>query len=181
MTKAYELLMGYAKQAKILSKAYGSSEQYYRQMYKIFTYPVVILSTVSTFLAGFDYNNYIVMTLSLATTIMVGFNTAIDPNKKEQLAHNVSVEFREIHSNVKQFIYSNNRTQDEIKNYSNVIYELLRTWQSLAPPIKAKFLKEAEIECTTRVRKSNTHNTPERIKRSIEPESVDLTMESKKR
>lgn len=38
----YFLLKGYARDAKIKAKAYAYSENYYRNLNKLFTYPIVV-------------------------------------------------------------------------------------------------------------------------------------------
>lgn len=151
----YALLRSYVNTAKVKSKAYGYSEGYFRWLYKVFTYPLVILSAMGSILAGLDVDKHVLMGISVATLILTGFNQAINPKSKEKSANQMSVEMNEIASNCKQFIYSNNRTAVEIKAFSEIIHEQLNIWNSLAPPIQDKFLTKALKECAKRSRKHN--------------------------
>jgi hypothetical protein len=90
--------------------------------------------------------------LSLSTLLLSGFNSTINPKGKENLANQVSTEFREISSNISQFIYENSKTKEDIRSYSQLIHELLNTWKALSPPIQNKYLEEANIEGSQRLR-----------------------------
>ena len=150
----YDLLLSYAHQAKIKSKAYSYSENYFRQIHKYLTYPMIILSAVSSVVAVLDVNKYALIGLNLSMLILVGFNTTVDPQKKSHLSHNVSIEYSEISSNVKQFVNSNSQSKESIKNYSEIIHEQLNIWDSLAPPIKERFVTKATKQYAKRSRTS---------------------------
>jgi hypothetical protein len=151
----YALLRQYKQEANILSKAYGASESYYRQMYKTFTYPLVVLTTISTVFSGFDIHQYAVVGLNLCTLLLLGFNTAIDPKDKEHQAHQVSGEFSEIQSGITQFIRENSKSRAECRQYSQIVVEQMTIWRSLSPPIRQKYLDDAQKKYGKRVRKTN--------------------------
>lgn len=161
----YFLLRQYSKDSKVKSKAYSYSESYYRNMYKFFTYPLVVLSSVSTVLAGFHVNEYVLMGISLVTLTLVGFNQVIKPKDKEHEANKVKTEFAEISSDCKKFIYTNNRTSDDIRNFCEVIHELINTWNSLSPPIKDRFITQAKKEYASR---SRAHREGGNVLRNIQ-------------
>jgi len=140
----YFLLRSYCRTAKIKSKAYGYSERSYRDMYKYLTYPLILLSATNTILSGFTEHPYIVMGIAFSSLVLVGFNQSICPKDKEHMACTVKVEFGEISGNVKQFIMENNKTVEEVKNYSALIHEQLQIWNGLSPPIRDIFVKKAE-------------------------------------
>lgn len=192
----YGLLRSYAKESKILSKAYHMSECYYRSMYKYFNYPVVVLSTCTSVCAGLNLNEYVIMGLSFSTLILLGFDKLIDPKDKEFQANKFSVEYGEINSNVKQFILSNDRTRDEVKAYSETVYSLFNKWKSFNPPIKDKFVTSAKLQHAEKLRphkmtvnaspksvvvpidKRNSVHYPDVEKKSISPITVDISPEN---
>ena len=167
MGSPYDLLSSYAHQAKIKSVAYSYSESYYRNMYKWLTYPMVVLSAISTVIAVLDVNKYILIGLNLSMLILIGFTQLIDPKNKEQSAHNISTEYNEINSNVIQFIRSNNRTTEEIKQYGEIIHGELQIWDSLAPPCKDVFIQKATI----------LHANRSRASRRVSSKKKDLKIE----
>jgi hypothetical protein len=139
----YDLLTSYGNQAKIKSKAYGLSEEYYRNMHKYFTYPLILLTCISSALAVLELNRYILIGLNLGTIILISFDKAISPKNKEHESHQISLELGEIARAIKQFINSNNRTKTEIKSYSQVVLDQMNIWLGIAPPCKEKFIKQA--------------------------------------
>ena len=156
---SYRLLVGYMNESKILALAYDKSSSYFRFVYKCLTYPIVVTSAVATVCASLDVNKYIIVGLSLVTLILSGFNSAVNPKDKQNNAHNVSIEFSEIHSNVQQFVCENHKTGDEIKAHAQLIHELLNVWKSQAPPISKCYLKQAAAESILRIRQSQKNGT----------------------
>lgn len=159
MSDPYKLLKQYLRTAKVKSKAYSYSERYYRSMYKYLTYPIIITSALSSIMAGIgdDYiSHYFLLIVSLSTLILSGFNTAINPKEKENLANHLKVEFGEIASNIEQFIYENSKTRNEIKSYTSTVHELMNVWNGQCTPIKDKFITQAEQEILLRVRNSDS-------------------------
>jgi hypothetical protein len=170
---AYILLEKYKRESKTLSIAYHKSEKYFRNMYKWLSYPIIITSAVSSILAGikhpFENSEYVLMGLSLITLILSGFNQSINPKDKEKSANQFSTEFEEIASNIQQFIWENNKTKSEIKAYSTLIHESLNHWKSLKPAIQDRFIAQAKLENTSRIRNTQNYRTPkEQKKRTIE-------------
>lgn len=161
----YSLLRSYAKESKIMSIAYHKSEVYYRWMFKCFNYPVVVLSAVNTVCTGIGMNGYILLGISLCMLILLGFDKLIDPKDKSVDANKFSVEYGEISGNIKQFIMSNDRSRDDIKNYSEIMYSLLVKWKAFNPPIKDVFVEEAQKEKLPKVRDSMTHMKPQTPKK----------------
>lgn len=148
----YILLRSYMHTSKVMSKAYGYSESYYRLLYKQYTYPLVVLTAVNSVLAGLNVNTYVVMGLSLMSLILVGFNQAVAPKNKEHAANQVKTEFGEIHRNIRQFIYSNNRSLDEVKAYSEIVNNQINVWTALSPAISQRFMEQAKKNCAHRSR-----------------------------
>lgn len=148
----YTLLKKYLNTAKVKSVSYSYSEAYYRTMYKWLTYPLIILASVNTVLASFDITHYALMSISITTLILTGFNTAINPKDKENLANHIKIEFGEIASNITQFIYENHKSKEQVKAFTHTIHELMNVWESQSPPIKNEFIKRATIECSIRTR-----------------------------
>ena len=173
----YGLLLSYIKDTKILNKAYSMSEKHYRNMYKMFNYPLVILSTVSTILSGLNANQYILLGLSATMMILLGFDKLISPKEKEHQANRYAVEYGEIASSIKQFIMSNNRTKAEVKAYSETIFALITKWRSMNPPVKDKFVKQATLDCTTKLR-SHKMNLPKQWDGIIEEKKKLSTVPS---
>ena len=131
-------------------------------------YPMVIISAVSSVLSGLNVNNYIVMSLNLSSLILLGFNSTISPKDKEKEAHNIAVEFSEINRSIKQFVYSNNRSRSEIKQYSELIASQMNIWNNLMPPVKDRFMKIAKIECEKREHKKIIIDSTLQKKREID-------------
>ena len=150
----YYLLKSYMREAKIKSKAYGYSENYYRNLNKIFTYPIVVISAVGSVLGGIAIHPYVSMGLSLFTLILTGGDRVVNTREKEQSASHMRIEYGEIAKNIKQYIYSNNRTKAEIKDYSSHICELTNKWNGIAPPVLNKFVKKASVDIMEKKRHS---------------------------
>ena len=154
-TGGYSLLRAYLKEAKVLATAYKKSEGYYRRLSKWVTYPVIVTSAIGSVCAGIGgISDYALMGLSLATLILSGFNSAIDPKGKEQKANQFKTEFTEIASNVNQFICENNKTPEEIKAHSQLVHEIMNTWKSQAPPVSDDYLKDSSMRHARRLRRS---------------------------
>ena len=173
--EVYNLLKSYYKESKILSKAYSLSEQYYRNMFKIFNYPVVVLSAVNTVCLGVNVNQYITLSLSLSMFILLGFDKLIDPKDKEHESNKYSVEYGEISSNIKQFIMSNNRTKEEIKNYTEIIFSLITKWKSFNPPLKDKFIKIVRQQYTDKLRSHTNEVLPPRDSSMFNKNEMDVS------
>lgn len=148
----YGLLWTYSRESKVYGKAYSMSESYYRRTYKIFNYPLVILSAVSTICSGLNIHQYIMLGIALSMMILIGFDKLINPKEKEHDANRFAVEYQEIASNIKQFIMSNNRSKAEVKAYSETVYALISKWKSINPPLKDSFVKQATVDITTKLR-----------------------------
>lgn len=163
----YYLLRIFSKEAKIKKIAYGYSEEYYLNLWRLITYPLVVLAAISTVLAGLDVNQYALLGLNLAMLILTGFERAINPKEKEQNANKIKIEYAEIHNHIKNFIYSNSRTKAEIKAYSDHITELLSKWNAFSPPIFSRFINKAQLQCADRKRTTlPTYGTTIDIKRT---------------
>jgi hypothetical protein len=165
----YYLLRTYARESKILSKAYAMSESYYRNLYKYLTYPLVVLTTISTLISGLEINTYVVISINLAMLLLIGFNTTISPKDKEHSAHTVSGEFGEIKASINQFITENSKSADDCRNYSQLVLEQVKIWKSLSPPVKDKYMNIATKQCARKVR--NTH--PQLQKKNMPIDSVE--------
>jgi hypothetical protein len=160
---AYQLLNNYLMTAKVLSSAYKHSSGYHRRLYQYLTYPLILTSAISTVLSGFQLNEYAVMGLSLTSLLLVGFNSATNPKDRENKAHNFSIEYSEVASDIEQFILENNKTKEQIKTYSQHINSVLNIFKSQSPTIRDSFLKQAKLENSPRIRSSlkKKETTPE--------------------
>lgn len=151
----YALLREYRREAKILESAYAKSRLFYRRLWELFTYPVVILSACLSVLTGLEIHKYVTMALSLILLLLAGFDRVINPKDLEHKAHTFVVEFKEIQLNIKQFILANDRTPQEIKAYCSTVCELMKKWNALKPFIWEKYVKEATLEHAKKVRAHN--------------------------
>ena len=152
---AYNLLIDYMKESRILSKAYKYSENYYRLVNKILTYPVIIFSSVGTVVASMATpHKYTLLGCTLATLIFTGFKTIINPQYRQYKSTGFSREFDEISSNINQFVQENNKSPEDIKIYSKLILEVLHSWKSTAPDLKESYMKRAKAECSQKLRRS---------------------------
>lgn len=149
----YSLLKEYALESKILSLAYSYREGLYRSIHQNISYPLVILTSVSSVFSGLDMNRYMIMVLSLITLCLIGMEKAIDPKTNEFQALNIKNEFSEINQSIVQFVKENNKSSNDIKQFSKLIYEQMKIWKSLAPPIREKYIVKATGICTKKIRK----------------------------
>ena len=138
----------------VLANAYKMAESHHRTIHKILTYPLIVLAATGSVLAGLHSNEYVLMGISLATLIMTGFSTAINPKDKEMRCYQVSAEFNEIAGSINQFILENHKSREEIKAFSKHILSVLDIWRALAPSINKKYVRQAKIECAPRTRTS---------------------------
>lgn len=150
----YYLLRTYARESKIKAYSYSLSEGYYRNLHKYLNYPVVVLSAISTVIAGLDLNSYAIMGLSLSMLILLGFDKLIDPKENEHKANQFKVEYGEINSNVKIFILNNGRTHEQVKAYAEQIHELINKWKSINPSVFQRFTDVATMKYTKKLRKN---------------------------
>ena len=149
----YTLLNKYMSDANVLSRAYKLNELFYLSMHKFLTYPIIVLSTFSTVIAGLrrEELEYVLLGLTLVTLLFAGFNTAITPKDKQYLSNKISTEFSEIALNINQFIIENNKSPSEIKVFSQKMLALFEVWKSLCPEIRQSYLLQAKLECAERV------------------------------
>ena len=149
----YTLLNQYKNESEILSKAYKLNEGYYLFIHKCLTYPLIIVSTVSSVLAGLMMSEleYVLLGLSLIILILSGFNVAVAPKDKQYASNKISTEFSEIALNINQYLTENNKSKDEIKAYSQKTLAIFEIWKSLMIDINPKYLAQARLECAVRV------------------------------
>lgn len=167
----YFLLKGYARDAKIKAKSYTYSENYYRNLNKLFTYPIVVISAIGSVLGGISVHHYVSMGLSLLTLLLTGSDRVVNTRDREQSASHMRIEYTEIAKNIKLYIYSNNRSKTEIKEYTSHICELMNKWNSIAPPVFDRFVKMATMEYTEKKRNSFQNPSPKSDKqRKSSPE-----------
>jgi len=154
----YKLLKSYETEAQILSAAYKKSEKYWRSVYKWLTLPLIVTSTLMSIFSTIELNKYVLMGISFTSLLLSGFNQAINPNEKTNRANQVSTEFGEIHSTIRQFIGENSKTKDQIKIFSQNQLSMLDVWKSLSPPISSKYMEEARIQYTVRPTRMDESN-----------------------
>ena len=158
-----QLLKGYKLKSKILSTAYQYSAKYYSNMSKWLSYPLIVTSALNTVLSGLKINNHIILGLSLISLILIGFNSVIDPKRRENLAHNISIEFEEITENISEFMILN-KTSEETKTYSKHILNIIQIWNSQSPNIREIYIKRSKLLHSVRVRPSLSDNSSNRPK-----------------
>jgi hypothetical protein len=158
----YDLLQKYARDSKIKSKAYAMSEAYYRKMYRYINYSLIILTSFSTALSIFELHKYVLVGLNLSSLIILAYDKLIKPKEKEYSAHQINIEMLEINRNIKQYLNENNRTHDEIKDYSRQILIQMNLWASLAPPCASRYIKKATKESMKRIK------TPRQLEKKID-------------
>lgn len=148
----YSLLKSYMYEARILSLALSYREKYYRKMAHCLTYPLVVLSATASVLSGLDMDPYLIMSINLTSLILIGFNQLIAPKEQQFLSNTIKNEFSEIQQSIQQFISENNKTSEQIKQYSQIIFEQLKIWKSLSPDIKTSYIKTAKGSIVEKVR-----------------------------
>ncbi len=149
-TDQIDLLKRYAHEAKYKSLAYKYSEMYHRNTYKCLAYSLVLFSAANTILSGLKMDNYATTIVSACTLLFIGFDRVIRPKDKEHNANRISVEMGEIEANITHFLYMDNKKDEDMKSFAKTVRELLNTWNGLAPPIKERYVKFAQRECTNR-------------------------------
>ena len=156
----YGLLEKYKTESAVLCRAYKLNEYHYLFLHKILTYPLIILSTFSSVIAGLRRPEleYVILAISLVILILSGFNTVINPKAKEFFSNKISNEFNDLALNINQFIIENNKSKDEIKIYSQKTLELFEIWKSMAPEIPSRFTNQAKIEIASQVKKRNSES-----------------------
>ena len=59
--KAYTLLIDYYHDAKVKGKGYFYSENYYKNLYKAFSYPLTFITCVISVISGLHFEEYIII------------------------------------------------------------------------------------------------------------------------
>lgn len=154
----YYLLQQYLNECNILSFAYKNSENYFRNVYKCLTYPLIVTSAVTSVLSvtnitGNTFNGYVIPITSLVTLVLVGFNSAINPMDRSNKAHQVSREFGELASSINHFILENSKSNEEIKLYNQHILTQLEIWKNLSPHIQNRFISQATLNHNPKIKK----------------------------
>ena len=161
----YTLLEQYKTESQILSKAYKLNEGYHLFVHRCLTYPLIVLSTVSSVIAGLRMPSleYALLGLSLIILLLSGFNTALTPKDKQYASNKISNEFAEIALNIHQFVIENNKSKDEIKMYSQKMLAVFEIWRSVAGEINPKYLQQARLECATRVERVSHSESKKKV------------------
>jgi hypothetical protein len=149
----YALLVEYSKEAKIMTLAHAYTAQFYNDLAKYLSFPLILLSTSSSVCAGLNVNQYILLGMTLSMLVLTSFDHAINPKSKQHNHMLAKVEFDEIAGNLRQFIGSNHRTPAEIKEYSEEILTYLQKWKSIAPTVPPRYMRAAMRDREHRVRK----------------------------
>lgn len=152
MNSPYTLLMSYARDAKIRSRAHRKSANFFLNLYRVLNYPTVLLSAVSSVLAGVKVDQYFLLCTSLTILVLGSFDHTISPKNSQHLHLMASQEYEEIAGNIKQFIQINNRSHEEIKQYSISIHEYINKWNGFAPNIPFDYLQKSKVEKANRIR-----------------------------
>jgi hypothetical protein len=147
---SYRLLQRYEREASTTAIAYKLSEAHWRSSYKMLQYPLIFITALASVFASVDINKYVLMALSFTSMILSSFITVINPKEKEQKANQISTEFREIASNITQFITENGKSPAELKSFSQHQLDLIDIWTSLAPPINKSYVKDARLQLSPR-------------------------------
>lgn len=150
----YILLQKYSAEAMLLSQAYKLSEYEYIYFNKLLSYPTVVLGAAGTVLAGVDVHRYVLMGISLASLMLAGFTTVINPMQRVHAANTSSTEFGQISASIYQFVLENGKSKEEVKRYSQVVQDQLGIWKSQAPPLRPRLLEQARREHHPRMRGS---------------------------
>jgi hypothetical protein len=148
-----------------MSEAFRLSEQYYRNMYKWFAYPMVILTTLSATMATVQDvpgSMYIILGLNVSTLILAGLQQVISPQDKATRANQVSIEFGEIRDSILQFMAEHEKDDPNAVPFSQHIVSMLDVWRSLSPNIRDVFVQSAKSKLSSR---PQTKLSPRRTQR----------------
>lgn len=148
----YALLIGYAQEAMVHSTAHDLTAHYYSDVGKCLNYPLIILSAGSSVMAGLDLHKYAVMGINLSMLTLTAFDHVINPRDKSHTHMLSKIEFEEVASNIKQYIGANSRTPQEIKEFSQDIYQYLTKWKSVAPSVPRRYMARAQRSCSSNYR-----------------------------
>jgi outer membrane murein-binding lipoprotein Lpp len=149
---SYKLLNDYMIETKVLSEAYKKSEAHWRNVSKMLNYPLIVITTLMSVFSSIELNKYVLMALSFGSMLITSFATAVAPKDREAKANQISTEFGEIASNIRQFINENHKTKEEVKAFSQMQLELIEIWKGLSPPINDKYIKQSKIHNAPRTR-----------------------------
>ena len=118
-------------------------EKFHRRTNKILAYPVVVLSAVASVLSSLSVSKWLLAGINIATMSLAGLVTTINPTEKAMICNQVGHEFEELAAGINQFIYENNKTKEELKNFSQVTLGLMETWSGLSPPVRDSYVQAA--------------------------------------
>ena len=172
----YTLLEQYKNESNILSRAYKLNEGYHLFVHRCLTYPLIVLSTISSVLAGLRLESleYVLLGLSLIILILSAFNTAIAPKDKQYNSNKISNEFAEIALNINQFIIENNKKPDEIKIYSQKTLAIFEVWRSVSGEINPKYLAQARLECAVRIARVSLSESKKKETTTLKTISLEI-------
>ena len=141
----YYLLEDYRKEAQALSISHDKTARFYEDLSKYLNYPVILLSAAASVVAGLNtkekeqFHPYILLVMTLLTLVLTSFDHTVSPKNKVHDHLVAKIEFEEMAENVKQFIQSNHRSHEEIKEYSAEILSYLQKWKSVSPTIPNRY------------------------------------------
>jgi len=114
--------------------------------------------SISTVISTLNFDNRILIGLSLVSLILVGFNNIINPLDRSHNARSISIEFSEIFSNIEEFMFES-KTDEERKIYANHINSIILIWRSQMPNIFDKHIRRAKLENAPIIRPSNNDSS----------------------
>jgi hypothetical protein len=157
----YDLLLGYANEATVHSTAHDLTAHFYLDVAKLLNYPLIVLSAGSSIMAGLALHRYWVIGVNLSMLTLTAFDHVVNPRDKAQTHMLSKIEFEEVASNIKQYVGSNSRSKEEIKDFSEEIYNYLTKWKSIAPNIPRRYMSQAQRACS-HITRPTTERTPQR-------------------
>jgi hypothetical protein len=164
---AYVLLRRYEKKSRIQSRAFQLNQRFFARIHRTLNYSLVVLTASATTFSAMDEKipelQLVLTVLNLLALIVTGVLNVLKPGERQYASNHIASEFNELAISINQFIVENNKTQEEMKTYSQQVCEQLKIWETLAPTCKANFLKQAASE----VEKAREITPPITPRRSI--------------
>ena len=148
------LLKQYLFRVKLKAIAHKMANDWYLKAGKILGYPPVLLSTISSILAGIEVSamgeaasSYNTAILCISSTIIIstGLNTYLNYGERSAQHRDSSIKYSNLSNDIELFL-STNHTDLELEQFLYNQHEKLDMYEQLEPNLHTTFIKQAKLD-----------------------------------
>ena len=148
------LLKQYLFRVKVKTTAHKTATDWYLKASKILGYPPVLLSTISSILAGIEVSSFgdatasyntAILCISSAIIVSTGLNSYLNYGERSAQHRDSSVKYSTLSNDIELFL-STNKSDIELEQFLYNQHEKIDIYEQLEPNLHSTFIKQAKLE-----------------------------------